>query len=86
MKESILRTLVPILVALLVRLGVVEWLGVDEAAISGLITVLVTGAYYIGTRLLEQWFPGAGWLIGYPAVPSYTGRHAAPTNRDNLED
>lgn len=71
MKESILRTVVPILYAVLVNLGVVEWLGVQSAAVEGLLTLIVTGAIYVTLRLIERHKESLGWLLGYPAQPEY---------------
>ena len=59
MKESILRTLVPVAVALLVRVGLKDWLGLDDATVLGLATVLVTGIYYVAVRVTERYFPAA---------------------------
>jgi hypothetical protein len=72
MKESVIRTVVPILVALLVRWGVQDALGIDDVLLQSLVTAAVTGLYYIGVRVLERarsskW----GWLLGYPSAPSY---------------
>lgn len=73
MKESILRTIVPVIVALLVRWGVRDWLGVDDATLTGVVTVLVTGVYYVAVRVAEKYLPAAGWALGYPAAPTYPG-------------
>lgn len=83
MKESILRTIVPVIVALLVRWGVRDWLGVDDATLTGVVTVGVTGLYYVALRVLEKHFPAAGWALGYPAAPTYPG---PASDLDGLED
>jgi hypothetical protein len=73
-KESLIRTLVPILYGLLVRLGVVNWLGVDDSVLIGFITLVVTGAIYVAIRFAEAHKTAFGWLLGYPSPPSYEPR------------
>lgn len=66
---STVRTLVPIVVTLLVG-----W-GFSETALTGpvtaVLTLLVTAAYYVVVRLLEQHWDQIGWLLGYPKQPVY---------------
>lgn len=52
---SIVRTLTPLVVGLLVALAA-RWLGVElpEAALTEVVTVFVAGAYYTVVRLLEE--------------------------------
>lgn len=71
MKESVLRTVVPILYALLVRYGVVNWLGVDDATAQTLITMAVSGLIYVGLRFAETHQAAFGWLLGYASQPKY---------------
>ena len=71
MKESILRTLVPIIYALLIKAGAGS-LGVDDAVIQSLAGAVGAGLIYIAVRVGERvgssrW----GWLIGYPSAPRY---------------
>lgn len=73
-----LRTIIPIVIALLAQQGVSEIPGVDSATFSVVIAAIVTYIYYFIVRILERvsstrW----GWLIGYPAAPVYDGQHAA---------
>ncbi len=82
MKESTLRTLVPVAVALLVRVGLKDWLGLDDATVLGLATVLVTGIYYVAVRVTERYFPAAGILLGYPSAPTYD----IAASNESLED
>ena len=42
MKESILRTLVPIIYALLLKAGIGEWLGIDSTLLQSLAALIVT--------------------------------------------
>lgn len=77
MKESILRTLVPILYAVLVNLGVVAWLGVDSTVIESFLTLVISGVIYVVLRVAERHRSTFGWLLGYPAQPHYEPQHRA---------
>jgi hypothetical protein len=68
---SLLRTVVPLIYAMLIRWGVVEWLDPDDLFLTNLITVLVTGVFYLVLRLLEQHWDKIGWLLGYAKQPVY---------------
>lgn len=73
-----LRTIIPIVVALLAQQGISSLPGVDSTTFSIVVAAVVTYLYYFAVRVLERvsstkW----GWLIGYPAAPTYTGQHAA---------
>lgn len=77
MKESLIRTLVPIIVTLLARAGFKE-LGVDDATIATLAAGLAAWLYYFGVRVLERASSSKwGWLLGYPSAPVYAGKHEA---------
>lgn len=72
MKESVIRTIVPVLVALLVREGVDQWLAVTQEWLTIVLTAVVTGLYYVGARVLERFKSSKwGWLLGYPSAPLY---------------
>ena len=71
MKESILRTVVPIIYALLIRWGVKDWLGVDDALFQSAITLVVSGIVYVALRFAETHKAALGWLLGYASQPSY---------------
>lgn len=75
MRDSIIRTLVPWLVAL-VGPWVLARAGVTPADLTAVLTVVVGAVYYVGARLLEQVWPSARFLLGGPPAPSYVGRHA----------
>lgn len=68
---SVLRTLVPMIYALLVRWGVVEWLDPDDLLLTNFITVVVTGVFYVVLRWAEQHWDKIGWLLGYAKQPVY---------------
>ena len=68
---SIIRTVVPAVVGLLIvqlaRIGV----DIDSGALSAVISALLIGAYYFLARQLERRWPKAGWLLGLPRAPTY---------------
>lgn len=68
---SVLRTVVPMIYAMLVRWGVVSWLDPDNRFLTGFITVLVTAVFYIVLRFAEQYWDKIGWLLGYARQPVY---------------
>lgn len=70
MKESIARTLVPLVYVLLLKAGVAQ-LGVDDATVQALAALIVTGVIYVVIRVVEQHFPAAGVLLGWPKSPTY---------------
>jgi hypothetical protein len=83
---SIVRTVVPVLIG-----GVLGWLATlgidfDQATDEGivraaetLITALVTIAYYVLVRIIEQRFPQLGILLGLPKAPvSYAHASTVP--------
>lgn len=70
MKESISRTLVPLVYVLLLKAGAAK-LGIDDAATQALAALIVTGGIYVTVRVVEQRWPAAGVLLGWPKSPSY---------------
>lgn len=80
MLTSITRTLVPMLVALLGP-WVAQYLGVGDNDLGTVLTIVIAAAYYVLARLLEQYVPAAGWLLGVPKAPTY-----APVGPDGAHD
>lgn len=77
MKESLIRTLIPIIVTLLARSGFKE-LGVDDATLATLAAGVAAWLYYFGVRVLERASSSRwGWLLGYPSAPVYSGKRKA---------
>lgn len=75
MFTSVIRTLVPSLVA-----SVVTWLGVNwgvvvsdntSATAITFVTFLLASGYYLVARTLESKFPQLGVLLGIPKRPVY---------------
>lgn len=76
---SIVRTVTPIvvgvLVTLLARVGF-EWTPSPEAII--IVSAGVSSVWYVIVRLLETRGRDAwGWLLGLPSQPQYVGRRRA---------
>lgn len=70
---GLIRTSVPIIVALLVSRGIDEWSGIDSTTLTLIISAVATWLYYFAVRVLERasstkW----GWLLGYASAPVYT--------------
>jgi hypothetical protein len=76
MLPSIVRTIVPFLVAL-VGPWVAARLGVGADDLSNVLTVAIGGVYYFVVRLAEQWLPQFGWLLGVARAPQYEAAKAA---------
>lgn len=69
---SVIRTIVPLVVGYFSAWPVAELTGLDDNAVTSLVTVLVTALYYVLVRSLERYvLPQAGWLLGYPSEPVY---------------
>ncbi|MEU2180123.1 hypothetical protein [Streptomyces thermolilacinus] len=85
---SVLRTVVPVLVGLVVAATDVLGLVADHGQITAVIAAVVTAVYYLLLRLAEQladrigWEPGrviAGVLLGWARPPEYQApRGTAP--------
>jgi hypothetical protein len=69
---SVLRTVVPLIVGVLLGLPIVKALGITSDQMTELATAVVTLAYWLVVRGLEQFAPQFGWLLGYAAQPVYT--------------
>ncbi|MFO7275215.1 MAG: hypothetical protein DIU55_010120 [Bacillota bacterium] len=63
MYDSIVRTVVPVIVGVL--LGQAARIGLDlpAGAVTEVVTVVVTGAYYAVARLVEQRWPALGRVL-----------------------
>ena len=69
---SIVRTVVPLVIALLVRAGAKAGLNLDPGLFLESVTVIVTTLYYAVVRTLEtRVAPAWGWLLGVAKVPAY---------------
>lgn len=68
---SVLRTVVPIIYAMLVKWGVVTWLDVPSLLWENIITAVVTTLFYVALRVAERYKSQIGWLLGYAQQPVY---------------
>lgn len=69
---SVLRTGTPLAVAYLLGFPVVRALGLDEEHVTTLVTVILSGVYWVAVRVLETYvLPQFGWLLGWAAAPVY---------------
>jgi len=64
MLASIIRTVVPVIVGVLLGWAAKVGLNLPEGAVTQVVTVVITGAYYALGRWLEQRWPAVGrwWL------------------------
>lgn len=44
---------------------------VDSATVASGAVFVASYAYYEAVRRLERWKPALGWMLGYPAQPTY---------------
>jgi hypothetical protein len=69
---SLLRTIVPLIVGVLIGVPVVKALGISTDQLSELVTAGITALYWLAVRGLERYAgPQFGWLLGYAAQPVY---------------
>ncbi|MEV4557212.1 hypothetical protein AB0K51_09455 [Kitasatospora sp. NPDC049285] len=80
---SLIRTGVPALAGWLVALAAKYGLGLDPAALSGLLTAVVGFVYFAVFRVAEEHLSSKfGWLLGYARPPKYdTGKAQLPDTR-----
>jgi hypothetical protein len=86
---ALIRTAVPLLVALLVQWAARRDLVIDSATQSAIISILSTlsgAVYYAVVRFLERRWPKAGWLLGSPHVPYYPSKVPVPSSEDDFLD
>lgn len=73
--DSLVRTLVPLIVANIV--GALTGFGLDldpefQGSLTAVLTAIFAGVYYIAVRLLETYVtPKFGWLLGLARTPVY---------------
>lgn len=83
---SVVRTIVPLIVAFFLQLAITWNIQLDpefEGLLSTALTLAFTIAYYVAVRLFEMYIsPKIGWLLGWAKSPdSYSadkpGKHKA---------
>lgn len=68
---SLRRTLVPILVGFLLAQAARAGLQIPADELTGVVEALVTGGYYSLVRIVEQYWPPVGVLLGASRQPRY---------------
>jgi hypothetical protein len=64
MLASVIRTVVPYIVGVIVGQAARIGLDLDEGAVTAIVTVVASYLYYQAARLLEERWPAAGrWLL-----------------------
>lgn len=79
--DSIVRTLVPIIVGAVIGWATTRGITLDpefEFALIAAVTAAFQGVYYIVVRLFELYVsPKFGWLLGLARKPEYQGKVGA---------
>lgn len=77
-ETAVVRTVVPYVVGFLASLGAIKGLGVSNADLTALITLVVGALYHAGASWLEKHVdPRFGWLLGSASAPIYVPKHVA---------
>ncbi|MEV7675103.1 hypothetical protein [Streptomyces sp. NPDC088752] len=75
---AVIRTIVPAIVGAVISFLIARGIQVDDKsteALTYVLTVVLTGAYYVVILKLEARWPSLGILLGSTARPIYEGRH-----------
>jgi len=68
---SIVRTVTPIIIGVILAVVGTDVAGVDEASLTPVISALLAALWHALVRLLESKWPKMGWLLGLPKKPVY---------------
>ncbi|GLZ08730.1 hypothetical protein Acsp03_61960 [Actinomadura sp. NBRC 104412] len=83
MYHSIIRTVVPLVVALVLGQAARIGLDLDEGAVTSILTALVGAAYYALARWLAETWPAAGRVLPSAGLskraPEYVRTRQTPT-------
>ncbi|MEM8905599.1 MAG: hypothetical protein AAGA17_02300 [Actinomycetota bacterium] len=71
MPQSIVRTIVPMIVGFVLSLPIVSSLDIDQAALETVVSGVVVSVYYVVVRFLEERHAVFGWLLGLARTPTY---------------
>lgn len=71
MLPSIIRTIVPVIVGVIVGQAARIGFDLDAGAVTSIVTVVVAAAYHAIVRFLEERWPALGALLGYARAPQY---------------
>lgn len=72
---SIVRTVVPALVGLLLGLAAKAGLDIDSGVVTTVVDGVCVGGYYSLVRLLERRWPRFGWLLGWKIQLNYRSEY-----------
>lgn len=68
---SIVRTVTPIIIGVILAVIGTDVAGVDEASLTPVISALLAALWHALVRVLESKWPSMGWLLGLPKKPVY---------------
>lgn len=78
--DSLVRTVVPLIVGAVLSFFVTRGIALDpefESSLTVALTAAFTGVYYLAVRLFEVYVsPKFGWLLGLAKQPEYAVRPA----------
>lgn len=84
---SVLRTVVPLVVAVVAGWPITQQLGIDSEQLGVAASVLVGGLYWLAVRVAETYGPSKlGWLLGYAAAPVYPSTDVAGATASPVGD
>ena len=63
MSASIIRTLVPVIVGVILGQAIKIGLDLPEGAVTEIVTVVITAGYYALARLIERQWPWLGGIL-----------------------
>ena len=69
--KSVVRTLVPVVVGLVISGLATAGIELDEALLYPVIDTIFVGGYYTVIRFLETKEEKFGWFLGLPSPPQY---------------
>lgn len=70
-RDSVIRTFVPLLVGWLLAMAARYGFDIDRATLTTVVQAAITFLYYTVVRVLETLRPKAGVLLGVPRAPTY---------------
>jgi hypothetical protein len=86
MLKSVIRTIVPVIVGLILSAAVKAGLDIDEQTLTQIVDAAVIGGYYALIRFGESRYPAVGWFLGLPVSPQYATEHPPVVEDDGASD
>ncbi|WP_433329495.1 hypothetical protein [Spirillospora sp. CA-294931] len=79
---SVVRTVVPLIVAVLIGQAARVGLDLDEGAVTSIVTTVVGALYYAGARWIEERWPAVGrWLLSAGLATGTNPTYTKPPGR-----